>query len=68
MVSGEIDFIEPNDAGVYKKEKFEISDDEVRKLEKTIKRVTDEILNLKFWNTRCADPHCPWCSLRSMMK
>jgi len=68
MISGEIDFIEPNDAGKYKKEKFEITNDEVAELRATIERVADEIVNLKFWDSKCDDPKCEYCALRQLMK
>src|SRR3990172_3360277 len=67
MVSGELDFIEPLDRarglrptekGDYKKEKFIITDEDIKELKETIKRVTEEILNLKFWDTRCEEKDC----------
>jgi DNA helicase-2/ATP-dependent DNA helicase PcrA len=68
MQTGEIDFIEPNDRGQYKKEKFEILSEEVGELEKIILRVAEEILSLSFWNARCGEPKCESCALRSMMR
>lgn len=67
MVSAEIDFIQPDSKGKYKKEKFEISDEEKKDLEELIKKVADEIINLKFWNKRCSDDKCYFCSLRAML-
>ncbi len=67
MSAGEIDFIEPNDKGQYKKESFEITDQEVDELIIEINRVADEILNLKFWNRTCDDKNCEFCALRKMM-
>ncbi len=67
MKLGEIDFVESNPSGKYKKESFEISDDEVKDLRKQILEVADEIVELKFWNRRCKDEECKWCRLREMM-
>lgn len=67
MVSGDIDFLEPNDRGKYKREHFEITSDEVKKLEGTITDVSREILGLKFWNRRCDDRVCAFCKLREAM-
>jgi DNA helicase-2/ATP-dependent DNA helicase PcrA len=68
MVSGEIDFIDPNDRGVYKKEHFVISDEEVSELAETVKRVAGEIMALSFWDTTCDDKKCEYCALRALMK
>ncbi|MEK7535425.1 MAG: ATP-dependent DNA helicase [Patescibacteria group bacterium] len=68
MTSGEIDFVEPNERGYYKKEKFEIESDAVEELEKEIARISSEIKSLKFWREHCEDPKCPWCALHKMMK
>ncbi|PCI19592.1 hypothetical protein COB64_03560 [Candidatus Wolfebacteria bacterium] len=68
MKYGVIDFIEPNERGKYKKEEFEITDDEVIDLEHTIKKISEEILSLSFWDTRCGDKECEYCSLRELMK
>ena len=68
MQSGEIDFVEPNERGYYKKYKFEISNVEVSKLEDTIKRVGKEIRSLSFFDKRCGDSKCEWCKLRVMMR
>jgi hypothetical protein len=68
MVSAEVDFLRPDEKGRYKKEKLEISDEETLKLTEEIKRVADEIINLKFWDKFCDDPDCQYCALRKMMK
>ena len=67
MESGEIDFIEPNEKGDYKKEAFTVTDEEVEELSEIIKKIADEILNLKFWNSFCDDKDCEYCALRKMM-
>ena len=65
MAAGVIDFVEPNERGVFKKEPFDIAEEEVEELKKTISRVADEILNLSFWNERCEERDCKWCKLRN---
>jgi len=68
MISGEIDFVEPDDKGKYRKELFEIEPKEITELEKQIKVVAKEILHLSFWDKKCDDPDCYYCKLRRMMK
>lgn len=68
MVSGEIDFIEPTEKGKYVKEKFVVTKEDTEELVETIEKVGDEILNLKFWDTRCDDKKCEYCKLREMIK
>lgn len=68
MTSGEIDFIEPEKrTGKFYKEKFIISNDDVRALEYKIQDVTAEILNLSFWDKRCQDKKCEYCKLRGSL-
>jgi DNA helicase-2/ATP-dependent DNA helicase PcrA len=68
MRSGEIDFVEPDRHGEYRKEAFTVTDEEVAHLEATIARVGQEILALAFWDRgACDDPRCPGCPLREMM-
>src|SRR3989344_3557655 len=66
MKSGEIDFVEPNERGYYKKEMFEISECEVRELKETIGHAGSEIRSLAFFDSRCPEPKCEWCKLRNM--
>ena len=68
MISGEIDFVEPNDRGKYKKEKFDIGPKDTKDLEGVITDAADEILNLKFWDQRCDDVECTYCLLRFPMQ
>lgn len=67
MVSGEVDFVEPDSKGNFKKEKFQITPAEIKDLEKTIHRVSGEILNLKFWDSKCEDKECRYCKLREII-
>ncbi len=68
MKAGVIDFLEPTESGKYRQESFEITEEEIKNLEQEIRRVADEILNLKFWDMHCDDPECEWCRLRGLMK
>ncbi|PIR87030.1 MAG: hypothetical protein COU11_02255 [Candidatus Harrisonbacteria bacterium CG10_big_fil_rev_8_21_14_0_10_49_15] len=68
MVSGVIDFIEPNDRGKYIREEFEIADTEVEELRSLIQAKAKEILNLDFWDNRCDAQDCRYCELRSFMR
>ena len=65
MVSGEIDFVEPNQRGKYKKEKFVIEKEEVGELERLIIRTAHEIIAFDFWEKQCDDNDCQWCALRT---
>lgn len=67
MVSGEIDFVEPDEKERYHRELFEIDDSEVRELSGIIKKTADEILRLSFWNKTCGDEKCGFCGLRKMV-
>jgi DNA helicase-2/ATP-dependent DNA helicase PcrA len=66
MVSGDIDFIEPDESGKFRKENFAIEPAELEELEATILRVANEIRSLAFWNTTCDDPECRYCGLRKI--
>jgi DNA helicase-2/ATP-dependent DNA helicase PcrA len=68
MESGMIDFVQADDKGKLHQEIFEIPNEEVEELEKTISRVTDEILSLSFWDRPCAldsDWYPFWMSLQN---
>jgi DNA helicase II / ATP-dependent DNA helicase PcrA len=67
MVSGEISFVEPDDKGRYKSEKFVPTDEEVKNLKEEVLRVSHEILDLAFWDKACGDKKCEFCTLRSHM-
>lgn len=66
MVSGELDFVEPNSSGKYKKEQFEIDNEECKELEELIGRVAGEITTLSFWGERCNEKDCEYCRMRDM--
>jgi len=67
MASAVIDFLEPNERGIFKQEQFEILDTEVEELKKVILAAADEIVNLKFWDKQCGEKDCEFCKLREMM-
>ena len=68
MVSGEIDFIQPDEKGNYRKEIFSITPEMINSLIEQIKFVSKEILNLEFWDKTCEDKKCEFCALRRMIK
>jgi DNA helicase-2/ATP-dependent DNA helicase PcrA len=68
MKQGIIEFLEPNDAGNYSREAFEVSDEEVAELKETIRRVVGEIKTLSFWDSTCDDKDCEYCSYRTLLK
>ena len=72
---GTLDYLEPNDSrlgrdgrGIYKKEEFELTTENVKKLIEQIKETASEIIGLKFWSQKCGHPDCAFCHLRSAMK
>ena len=67
MQSGEIDFIQPDEKGNYKKEFFTITQDMANSLVEQIKIVSKEILELCFWEKTCEDKKCEFCALRRMI-
>ncbi len=68
MAQGEVDFLEPDEKGRYRKELFFITPKEVEDLEEQITSVAKEIISLKFWNATCDDKDCYYCKLRKTMK
>lgn len=64
MDSGEIDFIEPDKKGQYKKERFEITPDDEEILLQEIQAVSKEIYTLEFLNKKCEKKDCEYCGLR----
>lgn len=68
MISGEIDFVEPDKKGKYHKEKFVISDTDVDELKKEIIKVSKEIMDLSFWDSECDSQKCRYCGLVEDMR
>ena len=67
MTAGTIDFTEPDEKNRFKKETFEISNDDVKALKETITQTANEILNFKFWGKKCGEKDCEYCSLRELL-
>jgi DNA helicase II / ATP-dependent DNA helicase PcrA len=68
MISGEIDFVQPDEKDRYHKEKFIVIDEEIKKLKEIIKNTTKEILELSFWDRKCNKKDCHYCKIRKMME
>lgn len=66
MREGVIDFIEPDDKGRFRSEIFTIKEKDVQDLEKIIKSVANQIINLEFWDQECGVNNCEYCTLRAM--
>ena len=64
MRVGDINFIEPDDRGVYHQERFEITDENILTLQKQIADASRDIWTGAFWNRTCDDPKCTYCQLR----
>lgn len=63
MEEGVLEFVEPDDKGNLTKHHFEPTDEEVRDLEQVIKNVSDDIMNLDFWDSPCDPEKCDYCDL-----
>ncbi|TSC72929.1 MAG: DNA/RNA helicase [Parcubacteria group bacterium Gr01-1014_48] len=68
VVSGEIDFVEPDKKGEYHREKFLLSEEDVLILKDEIRSAASRILDLSFWNERCFKKECSYCELADMMQ
>ncbi len=68
METGEIDFVEPNKQGKYKREKFVVTEEEVDALIEVVKKASEEILTLSFWNRECEDDDCNFCEMRKLLE
>lgn len=64
MTEGIIEFIDPTESGQYRHEVFTITNEEVKALEQQIKQVTDEILDMAYWDKGCMKDDCEYCALR----
>lgn len=67
MKTGEIDFVEPNKQGKYKKEKFDIADADVMELVEVIKKTATEIIAQDFWDKECNETECEFCALKRFL-
>ncbi len=68
MKSGELDFVEPDDKGKFKKFRYEIKDEEISELKDLIKKVATEVHALSFWNSTCKEKECEYCALGRLLK
>lgn len=64
MTQGIIEFVTPDEKGRITTRAFSIPDEDVAELETTIRRISDEILALSFWNQHCGEEDCQYCHLR----
>lgn len=67
MKKGTLDFVEPNDRGIWKREEFEVEERQKKDLKELLKETADSIANLKFWDMRCEDKKCRYCRLRDIL-
>lgn len=67
MKKGVIEFLEPSETGRYSREEFEINNKEVEELKQLILKSVKEITTLSFWNKKCEDKECEYCSLRNLL-
>ncbi len=61
MTCGEIDFVEPDENGVYQKHFFPVTQEGIQDVESQIKLVYAKIMNREF-SQGCDDPSCYWCN------
>jgi len=64
----EIDFVEPNQSGHFKKERFLITEAEVEEVKKQIQKMAQSILGLAFINSKCSDKTCEYCKLGAIVR
>jgi DNA helicase-2/ATP-dependent DNA helicase PcrA len=63
MVSGLIDFLEPNEKGDYRREVFTVTDEDKENILQLVREVAEKIYNVSFWDERCEED-CQYCALR----
>jgi DNA helicase-2/ATP-dependent DNA helicase PcrA len=68
MKTGAIDFLKPAKGGGYRREVFEIADDEVVTLKKQIQSAAESILNLSFFDRGCGKKECEYCRLHQALR
>lgn len=67
MEEGRIDFVEPNEKGMYKSEVFSITNLDKEVILQLVKEKALEIYNVSYWDTYCDDKDCEFCALRRGM-
>lgn len=68
MQYGEIDFVEPNERGVYKKERFEILPQDLIGLRKEISLMAADITSMTFVEKGCGKKDCEYCKLGKLLR
>ena len=67
MKTGELDFIESDIKGNYKKESFEITPEDEKEVLALIAITATSIATFDFWDKKCEDKECKYCALRDIM-
>jgi DNA helicase-2/ATP-dependent DNA helicase PcrA len=68
MVSADVDFIEPSEAGVlYPLEHFEMSHEDAERIRLEIIRVAQEIMEFNFAGRGCGEKECTFCRLSTLI-
>ena len=68
MREGEIAFVEPDEKGRYRTERFSVTPEDVSLLTRTMQEVLRAIASLSFWDQTCSDPDCEYCRLAKVIK
>jgi DNA helicase-2/ATP-dependent DNA helicase PcrA len=63
MTEGVIDFIEPTQGGIYKQERFLVTEEDRDDLVTTIEAMAHDVLTLQFATKGCGKRDCEWCRL-----
>ena len=66
MISGIIDFVEPDERGKYHREQFFITNEEEKSLSELLEEKVSEILSFSFWNKTCGKKDCEYCIIRKL--
>jgi len=67
MKQGMLDFVQVDSKGAFHKEAFEISSEDMIKLQDQVHEAAKDILSIGFWNRFCDDVDCQWCALRKSL-
>ena len=67
MAHGQIDFLEPNASGNYKKVTLPITQTMTDDLKTEIRDLYERVRTLSFWSDRCGDRTCRYCAIRDRM-
>lgn len=68
VVSGVIEFVEPDDKMRLHKEIFNLKDESLDSLKSEIKRLVENVSNLNFLGKKCDDKDCEYCPLSSVLE